>query len=262
MRAWFSCTCLGVALLVSACDGDDEDDTTGTGASGAAGTGAAGASGSGGGVGATGGSGASGAQGGDGGTSTGGTGGGGGAGGTATGGAGGAGGAPQCTEDTQCTNPNDCCTCEAFGPGEPLPFCNLPECVQSKCSEIGWPNAGATCSAGQCVAGFGCEHATVTCDGPMPVCGAGMTASVVGTCWGGCVKVTECATVSTCAQCTGGAACVTEVTQLGPQVHCVTPAAACNGTPTCACMGAAVCVGAFDTCEDSGGVISCSCPAC
>ena len=39
MRAWFSCTCLGVALLVSACDGDDEDDTTGTGASGAAGTG-------------------------------------------------------------------------------------------------------------------------------------------------------------------------------------------------------------------------------
>jgi hypothetical protein len=261
MRAWFSCTCLGVALLVSGCDDDGEDDTTGTGASGAAGsgTGAAGASGSGGGVGAAGGSGASGAQGGDGGTSIGGTGGGGGAGGSATGGAG---GAAQCTDDTQCTNPNDCCTCEAFGPGEPLPVCNIPECLQSKCSEVGWPNAGATCSVGQCVAGFGCEHATVTCDGPMPACGAGMTASVVGTCWGGCVKVTECATVSSCAQCTGGAACVTEVTQLGPKVHCVTPPSSCNGTPTCACMGAAVCVGNFDTCDDSGGSISCSCPAC
>jgi hypothetical protein len=250
--------CVGAGLLFAACSDDGEDDTTGSGASGASGsaTGAAGATG-GEGSGAVGGGG-SGAQGGGGAGAAGGAG-------SAAGGAGGtvnASGTRQCTDSDQCVNPNDCCTCEAFGPGEPIPDCNLPECVQTKCSEMGEPNATAACIVGQCVAGFQCEHAEVLCAVPTPVCPPGMTATLVEGCWGECVLASECFRVSSCVQCGPDHACVTEDTPIGLKTHCVPVAPSCNGDPSCACMGAAVCLEPFDTCTDVGDTIACSCSTC
>lgn len=207
-----------------------------------------------GGTGAQGGQGGSGAQGGQGGTG-------------AQGGQGGSGaGTPataQCTEDAECKLLNDCCSCVGLGPGEAAPPCELEECLLPECESKQLGSFIPQCQAGQCVAGFECDQNKAACDSLPPNCPAGETATVVGLCWGPCVRATECSTVASCDQCGAGRACVKWITKLGPQIHCVDLPSSCGEQPSCECMGAAVCTGAFDTCSvDPQGAISCSCPAC
>lgn len=237
-------------LALAACGGEG----SGTGGSGTGGN--TGGSGTGGNTGgATGGSGTGGATGG---TSTGGMSTGGSTGGSATG------GAPQCTPgDNKCTLVNDCCNCLAIGPGETAPTCDIPECFADACSASGLPQPQEPqCQAGQCVAGYVCDPALAACDQLPPTCPAGQVPSVNGACWGGCVPATECTSVGGCDACTNGLVCVENESLGGPDFHCVAPNPGCNGTPTCACMGAAVCVGAFDICSESGAGLLCSCPNC
>jgi hypothetical protein len=219
----------------------------------------AGLNGSGGQAGASGGSG--GASGGSGGA-TGGSAGVSGAGGS-TGGSGGSGGAPECTDAKQCTLFSDCCTCVALGPNDPEPPVCPATCIQDACSAMGITQA--SCQAGSCVAGVQCVGAT--CESIPPTCEPGQVPSVIGSCWGPCVPVTQCAAVPSCAACSGPLqTCVVieQQTGDGPSFHCVDIPKGCEGTPNCECMGDKVCPAPFDTCIDMSGVkgMTCSCPNC
>lgn len=253
----FSCfLTLLAGLALAACDGGS------SGGSGAtAGSGGAGATGGTGG--ATGGSGGTGGATGGTGGMTGGSGGSGGSGGMTTGGSGGGGGVPQCAEAADCQLINDCCSCIGIAANEPIPDCDIQECFALTCDTLGKIDGAAQCVAGQCVAGFNCDHNTALCDSLPPDCPAGQTAIVNGACWGGCVPADECAIVTGCSQCDGGLACVVELTQAGPAYHCVKPPSGCNGVPSCECMGASVCSGTYNVCTPGqNGEIECSCPDC
>ncbi|MSP25646.1 MAG: hypothetical protein EXR75_10860 [Myxococcales bacterium] len=138
--------------------------------------------------------------------------------------------------------------------------CNL-QCLIPSCQSLGDPNPTAQCAAGRCVA-FSCDEKLVMCKSLPPVCPAGQTPLVIGTCWGGCVPVTECASVSACSKCGPANTCVTEIAKLGPVHHCVATPPACSGKPSCACMGNSVCIAPYSSCSESGAELSCSCPNC
>jgi len=227
-----------------------------------------GGSGSGGSGGNTGGSGTGGSTGG---TATGGSTGGTATGGMSTGGmstggstGGGAPAGPQCTTDAApCALVNDCCSCMATGPGEPAPPCDVPECFVDTCTGEGLAQPQeAHCAAGQCVAGFVCDGTKVACNSLPPDCADGYVASVQGACWGGCVPATECLSVGSCADCTGGLVCVANETMLGYEYHCVLAPPGCAGTPSCACMGGAVCAGTYHLCSETANGLQCACPEC
>lgn len=241
---------LSAALAITGC-GDGGSSSSGGGGTATGGTGGTGATSSGGTA--------------TGGTSTGGTS----TGGTATGGttsSGGSGGSasPQCTNDAStCQLVNDCCNCVGVGPGETAPTCNIPECFVDTCTGLGLKDSvNPQCAAGQCVAGFVCDTSKALCDSLPPSCPVGTVASVSGACWGSCVTPTECLSVDSCAACTGNQVCVEDETMLGPVFHCVAAPPECGGTPTCACMGASVCAGAYHLCSESPAGLSCSCPEC
>jgi hypothetical protein len=150
--------------------------------------------------------------------------------------------------------------CESI-PAKEKPMACAKQCIISTCASKQLMNPEASCEAGRCVL-FNCDHSKVLCKSLPPTCPAGETPSVNESCWGGCVKATECKTVSDCKQCDASTqACVTYVAMIGPQRHCVETPAACQGKPTCACMGASVCVGLYKSCGDGNG-LSCSCPNC
>jgi hypothetical protein len=212
---------------------------------------------------------------GTGGAATGGAGtGGAGTGGAATGGAGtggaGTGGAvnkPECTTASDCRLVSDCCTCRAGPVAAPNPQPCPLLCIQSKCNQEMLPSGAVDCVAGRCVAGFNCDASTVVCGGPTPACAPGEVPTVnpSGTCYsGGCVPATQCKRVTSCADCSADQACVNNVTFQGNQAHCVTIPTTCQGTATCACLGASSCVSPYTICADFSGLkgIACGCPSC
>ncbi len=78
-----------------------------------------------------------------------------------------------------------------------------------------------------------------------------------------CILVEECADVTSCDACDlATQQCVIYDTQLGREYHCVPIPDACAGNPSCDCLGPGVCVGAYDTCNDTALGVACSCPAC
>ncbi|MFO0566424.1 MAG: hypothetical protein U0263_12215 [Polyangiaceae bacterium] len=245
---------LGVLLLGAvACGGST--DAGGTG--GAAGGGAGGAVG-----------GSGGAVGGTGGTSVGGSGGvGGSTGGVGGGGTGGTNPFAECTDDSQCTLFSDCCTCVALGPNEGVPpSCDMA-CKQNTCEARGVTSGKAQCVAGQCIVGYECRSEQALCNMPPPKCDPGQMPSIINACYGPCVPATECASVSQCTDCNGPlTTCVHYDMQSGDASanHCVQVPKGCEGSPTCACMGANVCTAPFSACTDFSGVpgMSCSCPNC
>jgi hypothetical protein len=252
---------LVVSLGLAGCGDDDDDKGSGGGASGSSG----GSSATGGGSGA-GGSSATG-----GGSATGGTSGGGagvaGASGSAgaSGTAGTAAAQPECASAADCTLHSDCCACESLATGDAQPpTCGTTTCKLDACASLGVPANGVECVAGRCVLKLDCDHSKVTCKAAPPVCSAGEIASVDGTCWGGCVKASECSLVEKCEVCDPFYACAQYVTQLGLQHHCVTVPTVCGNDASCQCLGPSVCTGAFSTCSDPSSVkaVSCSCPAC
>jgi hypothetical protein len=271
---FLACLILGSTLLLGC--GSSEDDNggkTGTGGTDAGTGGATGGSGgstggSGGSGGSTGGSGGStgGAAGSTGGSagSTGGTAGSGSGGTAGSGGsAGSSAAAPECTTDTDCKLVDDCCTCESMPNAQNPPTCSQT-CLISTCTSLGVPNKDVSCVAGRCVAGFTCEG-NVLCPTTPPTCAPGTVPLIAAGCWqGSCVPADECLSVASCAACTGDLACAIWQAQLGPQEHCVTVPASCNGDFSCACMGPSVCTPPFDSCNDLSGQkgVTCGCPVC
>ena len=109
--------------------------------------------------------------------------------------------AATCTVDQPCVN-GDCVgsscdeTWECFGhlAPHPCPFETIPYCgcdgktyfFPVTCPEVPYEHAGA------CGDGFNCDPNDVRCKQPEPDCGPGRVASVVGTCYGPCVPITQC----------------------------------------------------------------------
>lgn len=243
------------AVALAAC-GDD-----GVGASGGGGDGPGGVGGTG--AGPTGGApqggagGAGGAQGG-----AGGAGGQGGAGGAQ--GGGGSGGAnmaaPECVEDADCVISNDCCECAGRPVGQMAPECPVL-CLIDTCTSLGLSEAKPSCVAGRCVVGASCDEATVTCDAPVPSCPPGSSPIVSNACYTGqCLSAIECEAVTNCGVCTGADVTCVVNSAFTQSSHCV-DAQGCSPAD-CDCLGASVCVGAFDACNEVMGHVECQCPAC
>jgi hypothetical protein len=261
-----------VSLAALGCS--DDDGSGGSGGSGGVGGSAGSSAGSGGTSGSTAGSAGSGgsagvATGGSAGSTGGsaGSAGSGGESGSTGGSAGSAGGSatPLCQTAADCTFHSDCCTCQALGPGEPTPPACPVTCVTDKCTSLGVNPSEIACAAGQCVLQVDCDASKVTCKVAQPACQAGEVPSVNGTCWGPCIAATECSVVTNCSDCDAASeACVRYVTQLGPEHHCVPLPPECGTAASCACMGAAVCIDPFSTCNDESGAstLACSCPVC
>ncbi len=70
------------------------------------------------------------------------------------------------------------------------------------------------------MAGYDCDHGKVLCNALPPLCEAGTVPSVVNGCWGPCVLVTECKSVTSCSDCAAPLqTCVNVQHQTGPTLH-------------------------------------------
>lgn len=173
---------------------------------------------------------------------------------------------PECTTDAECTLFSDCCTCEAYGPDQAPPPSCLAACTQNACEMNGASTETVQCVAGRCVAGIPCTG-QVFCNAIPPECGPGQTPAILNGCWGGCVPVTECASVPSCDECDGTLMTCVSIDHSGGDggsQHCVDIPKGCEGTPDCACMGQNVCVSPTSDCQDLSGLpgVACSCNAC
>lgn len=168
-----------------------------------------------------------------------------------------------CEAASDCTVVEDCCSCLAILQGTEAPNCDLQECLQSACGALGVSNPVAQCELGSCeLAPLPCNPLEVACDALPPVCPDGMLPSIDGACWSGlCVPAELCDVVSDCSDCPEDEACVQFVSH-APVTRCTPIPPACEGVPSCGCMGADVCEAPFDICNDIDGAISCGCPVC
>jgi hypothetical protein len=171
--------------------------------------------------------------------------------------------AAPCVEDDDCIVIDDCCRC-AVVPAADAPTCDEPPCIQSRCNDLGF-TPQAQCELGSCEpVPVPCDPGGVTCDSVPPSCQAGFFPGVdpEANCWtGGCVPADACDVVPDCADCPEGEACVQYDTMFGPDLHCAPIPAACDGTPSCACMSEA-CVEPFGSCGDGPDGMRCACEGC
>jgi hypothetical protein len=168
-----------------------------------------------------------------------------------------------CDDVDDCIVVEDCCNCTVASASDP-PTCDIVECRQSKCGELGFTPT-AQCELGSCEpVPVPCDPGVVMCDSLPPNCNDGSFPGVdpEASCWtGDCVPADACDVVPGCADCPEGEACVQYSTQLGPLFHCSPIPEDCDGTPSCGCMSE-VCVSPFDACGDGPDGVSCSCPVC
>lgn len=171
--------------------------------------------------------------------------------------------ATACEDAAGCMLHDDCCNCIAITQGAEPPACDIPECDQSACGALGI-DPQVQCELGSCeFVPLPCNPFEVACDSLPPECPDGTLPSVdpLASCWSGdCVPAAFCDVVPDCADCPDDEVCVQNISQI-PTFTCSPIPAACDGTPSCACMGE-VCVSPFDVCGDGDGTISCACPAC
>ena len=106
-----------------------------------------------------------------------------------------------------------------------------------------------------------CDPGHVACNSPTPVCDMGQAPSVVNGCWGDCVPILSCATVSSCDGCLGFCAAYEG---WGTEYRCAATALLCQSLQ-CGCLGQYFCVAPFDACTSSTSgppFVACGCPTC
>nr|HMR05931.1 hypothetical protein [Polyangiaceae bacterium] len=107
-----------------------------------------------------------------------------------------------------------------------------------------------------------CNPTPVTCKAAVPDCPKGQVPEVIGSCWGKCVPILNCATESDCSNCTSGFCA--EYASFTKEYRCVMPSLQCSAL-ACSCLADYFCVGSFNACSTpaSGPAkVSCGCPAC
>ncbi len=174
------------------------------------------------------------------------------------------GGPPATCEDaSDCMLVEDCCNCTTISVGAEPPPCEQVECDQTACDAIGVVPE-LQCELGSCEFVPVPCNPSVACDSLPPKCPAGTLPSVneQESCWTGlCVPAEICDVVPSCSDCPDDQVCIAYVSQL-PVTECSPIPQACDGQPSCACMGAEVCLAPFDICNDIDEGLSCGCPVC
>lgn len=192
-----------------------------------------------------GGSGATSGSGGVGGTSgSGGSGGSGGAAGSAGGDLGINGRVGECMEDADCKLVGDCCNCYSVPLNEDVPVACAADCAIDRCTTM---DVTPICMMGRCVFEENCDAMyQEVCTMVPPECGPGQQPIVRDGCFGECIDARDCRGVSSCDVCAPGQACVfpnEKAWGRSPMIYlqCWDVAPACDGVPTCECMGDEMC---------------------
>jgi len=175
-----------------------------------------------------------------------------------------------CTQDSDCTLINDCCSCEPIGPGEEPPPCDLPECFVTQCEPKGLGSAEVQCRFGRCTfVKVTCDPLDVLCKSLPPDCPGTEVPSVDvdAACWTGqCVPAEACDVVPDCTYCDEDELiCVTKLLQMGSFTVCEPKPVDCGGVDDVDCGCAAqVCEASppHTVCEELAEDIACECPVC
>ena len=110
--------------------------------------------------------------------------------------------------------------------------------------------------------GVNCDPSGVTCKAMTPSCPPGQVASVVGNCWGTCVPILECQTVSSCAACKNGFCAA--YSGWTTEYRCVMPTLQCSAL-ACGCLAQYFCAAPYTACNEGsagGPAVICGCPTC
>ncbi len=161
----------------------------------------------------------------------------------------------ECQEASDCTLVNNCCECNVLASGESAKECDPGiACDDSFCSANGFGEIQARCFAGKCSLGMDCNQVHAACDVFPPQCTGGTIPSVVGSCWGPCVEPKDCLDIGDCDGCNPEtSACVINHV-LQQSVQCVKTWEACDGLPTCECMGDQLCFYLGGYCQEQIGM--------
>jgi hypothetical protein len=174
-----------------------------------------------------------------------------------------------CTQDSDCTLINDCCSCEPIGPGEEPPPCDLPECFVTTCDPKGLGSAEVQCRFGRCTfVKVHCNPVDVLCKSLPPDCPGTEVPSVDldAACWTGqCVPAEACDVVPDCSYCEEDELiCVTKL-QKGLFTVCEPKPVDCGDVDDVDCGCAAqVCEMSppHVVCQELAEDIACECPVC
>ena len=170
-----------------------------------------------------------------------------------------------CEEPSDCVLINDCCQCAAAHVIEPPEECPV-ECKVPVCDELGIPDIGLVCEAGECrLEKRNCATGLITCDGVPPECPEQTLPEITpeGDCWtGACIPLDLCEAFPSCEYCDEGEGCVELVTLAGSVFQCRgIPGEPCPMGLTCECL-LDVCPEPYDQCVDGKDHIECSCTDC
>lgn len=169
-----------------------------------------------------------------------------------------------CTSNDDCVLFDDCCSCTAHHVDDPMDGCPV-DCEVSACEAAGLPQHPVECRFGTCqLADIDCNDDLVVCDENPPDCPEGALPSAAAGCWTGqCVPPQACDVVPDCSWCADDETCVQQATQIGLWSSCEPIDPSCDGSPSCACMGDAICQNPYECSEAVGsGEIGCVCPVC
>ena len=171
-----------------------------------------------------------------------------------------------CESAKDCQLGDGCCVCEALNPGETLPECGIPECLQTTCAAQNLEKVPLECRYGVCAfEKQTCNPLGVLCKSLPPDCAPGDVPGVAGDCWSGsCVPAKACDWVPDCSYCDAPDLVCVFKAQKGAYHVCEARPLDCGpGDIDCGC-GKQICDASppHTVCGDDGPGIICECPFC
>lgn len=171
-----------------------------------------------------------------------------------------------CESAKDCQLGDGCCFCEALNPGETLPECGIPECLQTTCAAQNLEQVPLECRYGVCAfEKQTCNPLGVLCKSLPPDCAPGDVPGVAGDCWSGsCVPAKACDWVPDCSYCDAPDLVCVFKAQKGAYHVCEARPLDCGpGDIDCGC-GQQICDASppHTVCGDDDPGIVCECPFC
>lgn len=171
-----------------------------------------------------------------------------------------------CKSAKDCQLADGCCFCEPLNPGETLPECNIPECLQTTCAAQNLEQVPLECRWGVCAfEKQTCNPLGVVCKSLPPDCAPGDVPGVAGDCWSGaCVPAKACDWVPDCSYCDAPDLVCVFKAQKGAYHVCEPRPLDCGpGDIDCGC-GQQICDASppHTVCGDADPGIVCECPFC
>lgn len=171
-----------------------------------------------------------------------------------------------CKSAKDCQLADGCCFCEPLNPGETVPECDIPECLQTTCAAQNLEQVPLECRWGVCAfEKQTCNPLGVVCKSLPPDCAPGDVPGVAGDCWSGaCVPAEACDWVPDCSYCDAPDLVCVFKAQKGAYHVCEPRPLDCGpGDIDCGC-GQQICDASppHTVCSDADPGIVCECPFC